>query len=237
MDILKAEKISLCFDNLEVLNNISFDLKKGEFLGIVGPLGCGKTSLLKVLGGLIKPNKGKAYLNGKIAFVFQKANLMPWRTVFQNITLPLEIKKISKEKTVKKALKILKLVNLEKFKDVYPNSLSGGMEQLTAISRAFISEADILLLDEPFASLDAITREKMNQQLLRLWQKKRKTIVLVTHSITEAIFLSDRILVMSQRPGTIKSKIKINFKRPRKAAVMNSSGFNQMIKKIKRDMK
>jgi len=170
----------------------------------------------------------------KISFVFQKSNLMPWRTVWQNIILPLEIKGISKKEREKKALKILKLVNLEKFRDVYPASLSGGMEQLTAISRAFISDAEILLLDEPFSSLDAITREKMNLQLLELWQKKRKTIIFITHSISEAVFLSDRILVMSKRPGTIKTTIKNDLPRPRKLSLLNSSTFSWLVEKVKK---
>lgn len=242
MAILKAEKINLSFGKLKVLKNISLEVEKGQFLSLVGPLGCGKTTLLKVLGGLIKPTKGKVYLDGRlltkpstqISFVFQKSNLMPWRTVEKNITLPLEIKKLPKEEIKKKSLRILKLVNLEKFKNTYPAELSGGMEQLTAIARSFISNSKILLLDEPFGSLDAINREKMNFHLQRLWREKKKTIILVTHSIKEAVFLADKVLVMSQRPGTIKSTININLNRPRNLPIVNSKKFNQIVSAIKK---
>jgi len=242
MSVFRAEKISFTFGKLKVLKNISLDVKKGQFLALVGPLGCGKTTLLKILGGLTKPPKGKVYLgnhlltkpSAEISFVFQKSNLMPWRTVLKNITLPLEIKKFSQKEIKKKVKTILKLINLEKFKDVYPVSLSGGMEQLTAIARSFITDTKILLLDEPFVSLDEMTREKMNQELLNLWQKKRKTIILVTHSIKEAVFLADKVLIMSQRPGTIKSIVKINLPRPRKLSMINSSEFSLMVKTIRK---
>ena len=244
MSIIRAEKISFAFGKLEVLKNISLEVKKGQFLALVGPLGCGKTTLLKILGGLIKPVKGKVYLgnhlltkpSAEISFVFQKSNLMPWRTVLKNITLPLEIKKLSQREIRKRVKKILKLINLEKFKDVYPVSLSGGMEQLTAIARSFITEAKILLLDEPFVSLDEMTREKMNQELLKLWQKKRKTIILVTHSIKEAVFLADKVLIMTKRPGTIESIVKINLPRPRKLSMINSPKFNLMVKAVRKTM-
>lgn len=241
MAVLKAESVNLGFNQLEVLKNISLEVKKNQFLSLVGPLGCGKTTLLKVLGGLIKPNRGKVYLKNQlltkpstqISFVFQKSNLMPWRTVWKNITLPLEIKKVKQNKIKKKADKVLKLVGLEKFKDYYPHSLSGGMEQLTAIARAFIADAQVLLLDEPFASLDAFSREKMNDQLLKLWQKQKRTIILVTHSVREAVFLSDNVLVMTPRPGTIKKEFKINFPRPRKIGLINSKKFNLIVKDVK----
>lgn len=244
MIILKTEKISLVFNQLNILKNISLEVKKGQFLAIVGPLGCGKTTLLKIFAGLIKPTKGKVYLNGnfltkpsdKVSIVFQKSNLMPWRTVLQNITLPLEIKRSPAAEIKKKSLKILKLINLEKFKDMYPHNLSGGMEQLTAISRSFITNSKILLLDEPFAALDAINREKMNQQLLQLWHKKRITIILVTHSIKEAVFLADKIIVMTKRPAIIKSIIKINLSRPRNLSMLNSPELNQIVKNIKNTM-
>ena len=240
--LLKAEKINFSFGKLKVLQNISLEVKKGQFFALVGPLGCGKTTLLKTLGGLIKPTKGKVYLSNRlltkpsaeISFVFQKSNLMPWRTVEKNIILPLEIKKVPKKEVKKRVRKILKLINLEKFKNTYPNDLSGGMEQLTAIARSFIADAQILLLDEPFASLDAISREKMNQELLKLWQRKRKTIILVTHSIEEAVFLADKVLIMSQRPGRIKSIIKIDLPRPRQLSTISSPEFNSIVKTIRK---
>jgi len=242
MSILKAKNIYKTFAKVKVLNNISFEVKNKEFLAIIGPLGCGKTTLIKILGGLIKTNRGQVYLNNtlltkpsvNISHVFQKSNLIPWRTVLKNISLTLEIQKLTKDKINKRSQKLLKLTCLEKFKDSYPAFLSGGMEQLTAIARSFISNAQILLLDEPFAPLDIITREKMNLELLKLWQIEKKTVILVTHSIEEAVFLADRVLVLSSRPGSIKKIININFSRPRSLDIKKMSKFTLLVNKAKK---
>jgi len=239
--ILKTEKISHNFNQLKVLEKISLEIKKGQFVSLVGPLGCGKTTLLKILEGLVKPSKGKVFFNRqrlikpsrKISFVFQKPALMPWRTVTKNISLPLEIAGLPQKKTEKKVRQILKLINLTGFKDYYPASLSGGMKQLTSIARAFVSPSQLLLLDEPFASLDALTREKMNLQLLKLWQKKKKTIILVTHSLQEAVFLTDQVIVLSKKPAKIKKIIKTNLDRPRKLCLLNKKEINQKIRQIR----
>lgn len=228
--------------SLEALERISFQVGAGEFLCIVGPSGCGKSTLLRVLGGLVRPTSGAVYLGGEpltaprrqIGFVFQKANLMPWRTVLRNVTLPLEIKGLNAEEASQQARELLKLVGLEGFEDVYPHELSGGMEQRVAIARALIHDPAILLLDEPFGSLDALTRENMNLELLRIWQAKRKTVVMVTHSIQEAIFLADRILVMSSRPGHIEATVSVPLQRPRCLEMLYGDEFGALSRQVRR---
>lgn len=239
MSLIQAKNITHKFTNILVLKNISFKVNKKEFVAFVGPLGCGKTTLLKILAGLLSSQKGQVYLsnkqvlkpNPKLAFIFQKANLLPWLTVKQNISLPLKIQKAKKVNLEKKVNQILSFINLVKFKDYYPHHLSGGMEQLAAIARAFISPAEILLLDEPFAHLDSLTREKMNLELLKLWRLKKKTIILVTHNLEEAVFLSQKIFILSKRPAKIKKIIKLNLAYPRK---INSPKFFENISQIKK---
>lgn len=243
--VLAADEITMTYlgqqGSLEALEDVSLQVSAGEFLCVVGPSGCGKSTLLRVLGGLVKPTRGRVYLGGElltaprrqIGFVFQKANLMPWRTVLRNVTLPLEIKGLKAEEASQQARGLLKLVGLEGFEDAYPHELSGGMEQRVAIARALIHDPAILLLDEPFGSLDALTRENMNLELLRIWQAKRKTVVMVTHSIQEALFLADRILVMSSRPGRIKATVAVPLPRPRRLEMLYSAEFNVLSKRVR----
>jgi NitT/TauT family transport system ATP-binding protein len=210
------------------LESISFRVGMGEFLCIVGPSGCGKTTLLRILGGLLAPTRGAVYLNGKpldsprrqIGFVFQKANLMPWRTVLRNVTLPLEVQGTGQARAHALARELLEL--------------SIGMQQRVAIARALIHDPAILLLDEPFASLDALTRERMNLELLRIWEARRKTVVMVTHSIQEAVFLADRVLVMSPLPGRIEAAVSISLPRPRQLAMLYSQEFGLLSQQIRR---
>jgi NitT/TauT family transport system ATP-binding protein len=223
------------------LEPISFQVGVGEFLCIVGPSGCGKTTLLRILGGLLAPTRGAVYLNGKpldsprrqIGFVFQKANLMPWRIVLKNVTLPLEVQGIGRAEAYAPAQELLELVGLGGFEKVYPHELSIGMQQRVAIARALIHDPTILLLDEPFASLDALTRERMNLELLRIWEARRKTVVMVTHSIQEAVFLADRVLVMSPRPGRIEAAVSVPLPRPRQLAMLYSQEFGSLSQQVR----
>jgi len=254
--VLAADEITMTFlgqqGSLEALESVSFQVGAGEFLCIVGPSGCGKSTLLRILGGLVRPTSGRVYLEGElltaprrqIGFVFQKANLMPWRTVLRNVTLPLEIKGLKAEEAGQQARELLKLVGLEGFEDAYPHELSGGMEQRVAIARALIHDPAILLLDEPFGSLDALTRENMNLELLRIWRaaprspqlwegRGGKTVVMVTHSIQEAIFLADRILVMSSRPGCIEATVAVPLPRPRRLEMLYSPEFGVLSQRVR----
>jgi len=244
--VLVAEEITVTYTggqgSLEALEKVSFQVGAGEFLCIVGPSGCGKSTLLRVLGGLVTPTSGRVYLDGKmltaprrqIGWVFQKANLMPWRTVVSNVTLPLEIQKVETAEARRRAGELLKLVGLGGFEDAYPHELSGGMEQRVAIARALIHDPAILLLDEPFGALDALTREQMNLELLRIWEAKRKTVLMVTHSIQEAIFLADRILVMSSRPGRIEASFPVPLPRPRRLEMLYGNEFGVLSHQVRR---
>jgi len=243
--VLAADEITVTYlgqqGSLEALEGVSLQVGAGEFLCIVGPSGCGKSTLLRVLGGLVRPTSGRVYLGGElltaprrqIGFVFQKANLMPWRTVLRNVTLPLEVKGLKAEEAGQQARDLLKLVGLEGFENAYPHELSGGMEQRVAIARALIHDPAILLLDEPFGSLDALTRENMNLELLRIWQAKRKTVVMVTHSIQEALFLADRILVMSSRPGRIEATVAVPLPRPRRLEMLYGDEFGVLSRRVR----
>ena len=215
--ILIVRKVNAVFrtenGGLPVLNNISFSVMPQEFLCVLGPSGSGKSTLLRILAGLLPVTSGEVILKGErlegprqgVGFVFQKANLMPWRTVLENITLPLEVGEkemsISHTQAVEWAKEMVELVGLQGFDAALPRDLSGGMAQRVAIARALIHDPDVLLLDEPFGALDALTRERMGAELLRIWQARRKTVIMVTHSISEALFMADRVLVISQRPG------------------------------------
>lgn len=208
---------------LLALDGLSLAVEEGEFLAIVGPSGCGKSTLLRLLSGLERPITGEVRLRGErltaprreIGFVFQRANLMPWRTVLANIALPLEIAQVPEAEATARARAWVSLVGLNGFEKAYPTQLSGGMQQRVALARALIHEPSLLLLDEPFGSLDALTRERMNGELLRIWNLRRPAVVMVTHSISEALFLADRVLVMSPRPGQVRAEFKVSFSRPR----------------------
>jgi NitT/TauT family transport system ATP-binding protein len=225
--ILKICGLSVIFSEtdgaLTALEDISFDVQEQQFLCILGPSGCGKTTLLRVLGGFLSPTTGKVIfkdqmLNGprkEIGFVFQGANLMPWRTVLQNITLPLELQGVTPIEAQARAVELIELVGLGGFENYLPRDLSGGMAQRVAIARVLVYDPDVLLLDEPFGALDAITRQRMCTELLRIWQVRRKTMIMVTHSISDAVYLSDSVIVLSSRPGRIVLNLPINLIRPR----------------------
>jgi len=203
---------------VHALSNVSFVITPNEFVTLIGPSGSGKSTILRVLVRLVEPTKGEVHFNqaqSRVGIVFQKANLMPWRRVIDNVGLPLELQDVPIETIRDRAQELIELVGLEGFERAYPRDLSGGMAQRVAIARSLIQDPDILLLDEPFGSLDALTRERMGEELLHIWQVRRKTVLMVTHSISEAIYLSDRVLVLSPRPGSIEFDLPVNLPRPR----------------------
>jgi len=205
------------------IENITFDVMKGEFVSIVGPSGCGKSTLLRMLSGLLEVTEGEIRVNGEsvcgpygdIGIVFQTPTLLKWRSVKDNVLLPIEVLRRSRHEFVGRAEELLRMVGLWDFRNEYPFVLSGGMQQRVALCRALIHDPSLLVMDEPFAALDALTREEMNMELLKLWTERRKTIIFITHSISEAILLSDRVIVLSSRPATIDSIFSIDLPRPR----------------------
>jgi len=241
--ILRLAKVSKEFtpvegENIVAVQDIDLTVGEGEFLSIVGPSGCGKTTLLRIIAGLDRPTQGEvAFANGgnsedmrpNIGLVFQEFALLPWRTVLGNMEFGLEIRGIRKEARQATALEYLKIIELEGFENKYPKELSGGMKQRVAIARALICNPKILLMDEPFASLDAQTRFNMQKFLLRIWYKTRKTILFVTHNVDEAVFLSQRIIVLSERPGKIAATIPVEIPYPRD---VNEPDFVRFRKKV-----
>ena len=205
------------------LDGIDIDIYEGEFLCIVGPSGCGKTTLLKIIAGLEKPTSGEVLLRQKPikgpgpdrVMVFQEYTLFPWRTVLGNVIFGLELKSMPKEKAMEEAMKYIKLVGLEGFENMYPHELSGGMRQRVALARALACNPDILLMDEPLSALDAQTRNYMQEELIEIWNKTHKTIIFVTHNVEEAIYLGDRIVVLTSRPAKVKEIVNIELRRPR----------------------
>lgn len=223
--------------DLRALEDVSFDVWPRQFVCVLGPSGSGKTTLLRILAGLLAPTAGTVtFHNGqqpKIGMVFQQSNLMPWRTVLENIMLPLELEGVDTETARRKAQELMDLVGLSGFEQNWPRDLSGGMAQRVAIARALIHDPDLLLLDEPFGSLDALTRERMWDELSRIWQARQKTVVMVTHSISEALFLADRVLVLSQRPGRVKLDLKVDLPRPRREEMRYTAHFGKLARQLK----
>jgi len=226
---------------LEVLDDISFQVKEGEFLCLVGPSGCGKTTLLRLVAGLEHPAEGRIRLAGievdrprrTVGIVFQEPTLMAWRTVEANVTLPLEIGGVPREEASKQAQALLELVGLTGFGQAYPAQLSGGMAQRVALARALVHSPRLLLLDEPFGALDALTRERMAQELLRIWQARRKTVVMVTHSVPEAVFVADRVLVLGPRPTSIVAEVVSDLPRPRTPQMMESPACSRLAHRVR----
>jgi len=241
--ILTVQHLDLTFPGenggLPTLRDVSFTVKPQEFLSVLGPSGSGKTTLLRVLAGLLKPSAGSVEIHGpndkqpRVGLVFQQANLMPWRTVIQNITLPLELEGVPLAQAQQKAEDLIGLVGLVGFEKAWPRDLSGGMAQRVALARSFIQQPDLLLLDEPFGSLDALTRERMGTELLNLWHARRTTVILVTHSIAEALMLSDRVLVISQRPGTVVLEMPVDLPRPRDEEMRYTPTFGAMANQLR----
>jgi len=240
--ILTASHLHKAFDSrqadrLAAIEDVSFSVRPGEFLTVVGPSGCGKTTLLRLLAGLIPPDAGEVRLHGhpltepcaEIGLVFQQANLMPWRSVAGNVHLPLEVAHVPPAQAAERVRAALQTVGLAEFAANFPHELSGGMQQRVAIARALVHRPEILLLDEPFGALDAMTRERLNEELLRLWQSQGKTVVMVTHSIQDAVFLADRVLVLSQRPGRVVTIIPVDLPRPRDMSQVYGGAFGALV--------
>jgi NitT/TauT family transport system ATP-binding protein len=240
--ILTTHQLGVTFPDgnggLHALGEVSFALAPREFVSVIGPSGSGKSTLLRALAGLIQPTRGTLRFNGlesppRIGFVFQQATLMPWRTVLENILLPIELENAPMTEARAKAQEMVELVGLQDFENALPRDLSGGMAQRVALARALIHQPDILLLDEPFGSLDALTRERMWEELLRLWQARQTAVLMVTHSISESLFLSDRVLVLSARPGRIKLDLKVELPRPRQDEMRYTEYFGRLSRQLK----
>jgi len=224
------------------IQDVTFDVYRGEFITLVGPSGCGKTTLLKIISGLLPKTDGELTFASEgdsgtpreVGMVFQKPVLLKWRSIVDNVLLPVEILRLARQSYVAKAVELLNLVGLSGFEKSYPNELSGGMQQRASISRALIHDPQLLLMDEPFGALDALTREKMNLEILRIWQETQKTILFVTHGIQEAVFLADRVIVLSARPARMVAAIDVHLPRPRSMEIKAEKEFGQLCLEIYR---
>jgi ABC-type nitrate/sulfonate/bicarbonate transport system ATPase subunit len=241
--IIRTENISLSFTETgQVLESISLNVKEGEFVSIIGPSGSGKSSIFQCIGGVLVPEKGDIFLGdkkitgetGHISYMPQQNSLLPWRTVLDNVLLGQELRK---KTNVEEAKSWLHKVGLSEYENAYPHQLSGGMKQRVAFIRALISPASLLLLDEPFSALDEFTRLDMQKWLLSIWEKERKSILFITHNIEEALFLSDRIYLISERPANILKEIKVTFPRPRNEDLLMDDQFQNMKKEIFKSLK
>ena len=223
------------------LHDIDFAVPEGAFTAVVGPSGCGKSTLLRILAGLQPATAGRALLAGSaitgprrdIGVVFQQPVLFPWRTVLGNVLLPIDVQRLGRAAARERAMALLALVGLQGFEERLPRELSGGMQQRVALVRALIHEPSLLLMDEPFGALDAMTRETMNLELQRIWMERRKTVLFITHSVAEAVFLADEVLVMSARPGRIVDRLTVEFPRPRPLSIVNTPGFGAHVTRIR----
>ncbi|MBL3698862.1 ABC transporter ATP-binding protein [Leucobacter luti] len=224
---------------IQALSETSVDFREGEFVSLIGPSGCGKSTLLKLIAGLDTPTSGEVRVGGNpvrsplrtASVAFQKPTLLSWRTVLDNILLPVEIRDGRPSRADRAyAHELIEMMGLQDFASHYPKELSGGMEQRAAIARSLVTRPELLLMDEPFGALDEFTREDLNEELLKLWEAEPKTVVFVTHSISEAVFLSDRIMVMSARPGRISDVIEVDLPRPRTPEIRTSAEFNELVR-------
>ena len=229
--------------DVTALTSVTLDIRKGEFISLLGPSGCGKTTLLRIIADLLTPTQGnisvggetprQARLKQRYGIVFQSAVLYDWRTVRKNVMLPLEIMHVPKEERIDRADKMLELVGLSDFANHFPGQLSGGMQQRVGIARALAIRPEILLMDEPFSALDEFTREKLHDDLLRIWRKTNKTVVFVTHNISEAVYLSDRVCVLSPHPGRLSAVVDIDLPRPRTAQLKSTPEFTALVAKVR----
>lgn len=230
-------------NDVKALTGINLDIHKGEFISLLGPSGCGKTTLLRCIADLQEPTDGTVRIDGmtpkeirlqqKFGFVFQQPVLLDWRTVKKNVELPLEIMYFDKKERSQRADEMLEMVGLSNFKKHYPKQLSGGMQQRVNIARAFGLKPEILLMDEPFSALDEFTKEKLHEDLLRIWRQTNKTVIFVTHNIQEAVFLSDRICVLSPHPGRLSAIVDVDIPRPRRLEVKDTQHFNELVTKVR----
>ena len=238
---IEASGIQMDFGSTHALDPIDLTIRQHEFFTIVGPSGCGKSTFLMLVAGLLQPTSGRLLINGSpvqgaytdAAIAFQNHNLLEWRTVLQNVLLPLEIRHTKTDHFLKRAKDLIKLVGLEGFEDHYPHQLSGGMRQRAAICRALVCDLPLILLDEPFGALDALTREEHQMMLQNVWMQERKTVLLITHDVREAILLSDRVAVMTPRPGRILDIINIDLPRPRAQDTSDTPAFIDYARQVR----
>ncbi|MEE8449549.1 MAG: ABC transporter ATP-binding protein [Thermodesulfobacteriota bacterium] len=241
-DLSKTYKVKK--GKVKALEEVSFSVPKGAFVSIVGPSGCGKSTLIKILSGVVPRSGGQVLIGGRsvegpqrdIGIVFQSPVLPPWRSVLNNVLLPIEVLRLDIVRYRARALELLKLVGLKGFEHSYPRELSGGMQQRASICRALIHDPELLMMDEPFGALDALTREQMGLELLSIWEKTEKTVLFITHSIEEAVFLSDEVIVMTPRPGRVIRAVEIELSRPRTLKVKGTGQFNDYVLGIKSTM-
>jgi NitT/TauT family transport system ATP-binding protein len=242
--VIQVQNLSVQFppaageeNDLKALGPVSFEVQPQEFVAVLGPSGSGKSTLLRVLAGLLPPSSGEVNVCGgrsaRDGLVFQQANLMPWRNVLQNITLPLELRGVAQAEAQRLGREWIEVIGLQGFEQAWPRELSGGMAQRVALARALIQDPDLLLLDEPFGALDALTRERLAEELLMLWQARRNTVLMVTHSISEALLLSDRVLVFSSRPGRISLDLPVELPRPRQQEMRYTPAFGTMARSLR----
>lgn len=248
MQALEIKQLSKVFKgsagDVTALDRIDFDVHAGEFVSIVGTSGCGKSTLLNIIAGLTDYTSGELLLNGKAvsgpgsdrAVVFQSDATFPWLSVEDNIQYGMKVKKVPKEQRKRTTDELLNLLGLEKFRRSYPRELSGGMRKRIDIGRAYAAEPDILLMDEPFGALDVVTRETMQDELLRIWSEKKRTVIFVTHDLEEAMYLSDRIILLSPRPGRMKEIVELPFSRPRTPELRESREFYELRNKLRKLM-
>lgn len=242
--IIDLKNVSKVFDDsqasVEALVDINLFVRSNEFVSILGPSGCGKSTLLRITAGLDEDYKGDVTVGGKnirqqkpdVCLMHQKDLLMPWKTVIENVALPLEVKGIPKEERIKTANTYMKEFGLAGFENMYPKQLSGGMRQRAALLRTFLCTGDVFLMDEPFASLDALTRFKMRQWLLDIWSNHKKAVLFVTHDIEEAVFLSDRIYILSERPATVAKILEVGLERPRSRDIIETPEFMEIRRRV-----
>ncbi|MFN0072545.1 MAG: ABC transporter ATP-binding protein [Chloroflexota bacterium] len=230
---------------LTVFDRLSLSVAPGAFVAIVGPSGCGKTTLLLCLSGLLEPTRGEVRVADeritrpspeRLGVIFQEANLLPWRSVLDNVAFPLELRGVSKKERYERAAGYLDLVHLSDFSQAYPSELSGGMKQRVAIARGLIQDPRVLLMDEPFAALDEQTRMRMGAEVLRIWEATQKTIIFVTHNLTEAVFLSDQVVVLGTRPATVLDRVAVDLPRPRTYDAMATETFGRLRDRIWRQI-
>ena len=240
MTKLAISQLNKSFGDLDALRGIDLAVERGEFICVVGPSGCGKTTFLRIIAGLEQATSGEVMLDGHAVrrpgndrgFVFQNDSLLPWRTVLDNAIIGRELAGPVRPADRKRTMELLRLVGLEGFEHYHPRQLSGGMRQRVNLARALAIDPEILLMDEPFAALDAQTREIMQTELLRIWERGQKTVLFVTHQIDEAVFLSDRVLVFARRPGRLQAEVKIPLPRPRNLAIKRTSEFVALVDRI-----
>jgi NitT/TauT family transport system ATP-binding protein len=236
---VQVHNLTKFYGKLQVIDNISLEVNRGEFVSIVGPSGCGKTTLLKIIGGLTKPSSGEVLLDGLppiqrrregyLGFVFQNPVLLPWRTLEQNVRLPLEVLHQNGFST-ERIGRVLDMLGLSGFENAYPKQLSGGMQQRAALARVLLYEPSLLLMDEPFGAVDEITRSRLNFELLKVWEEFQMTVLFVTHALDEAILLSDRVVLLSQRPAKIDQIFTVRLPRPRSTETLNLGEFHDLVR-------